>query len=139
MSAIDGKYTVDPDTGCWNWDLALCYRGYGRVAYKGKARRAHRVSYMLAHGDDSVAGKLVCHTCDNRKCVNPAHLYAGTQSDNMNDMQRRNRHPRRKLTDEEVAAIRKDRRLQKDIASSYGVSRSLICQIKAGKISPKEG
>ena len=135
--AVEGKFTVNYDSGCWEWDLSLCHRGYGRVMFRGKSRRAHRVMYIAVHGEDSVKDKLVLHHCDNRRCVNPTHLYAGTQHDNMNDMQRRNRHPRRKLTDADVAAIKADTRLQKAIAADYGASSSLVCMIKSGRIGPK--
>jgi HNH endonuclease len=58
--------------------------GYGRASYQGKRLRAHRLSYMLSVGPIP-AGMVVCHSCDTPPCINPAHLFLGTQSDNMKD------------------------------------------------------
>lgn len=80
------KYLVDINTGCWLW-LGKPNQGYGGFYMKGKTYPAHRASYILFIKDvpDDL---LVCHTCNNKMCVNPEHLYVGIHIDNMRDLRK---------------------------------------------------
>lgn len=76
---------VIPDSPCWLWSgSTLVDTGYGQFFFRGKNEGAHRVSWRIA-GGDIPAGLNVLHRCDVRSCVNPAHLFLGTQQDNVKD------------------------------------------------------
>lgn len=92
---------VDQSGECWVWTAARYPGGYGLfVAKKGESPEgAHRVAYRLVHGRIP-PGKQILHRCDNRLCVRPDHLFAGTQSDNMADMHAKKRWKRRKQRDQ---------------------------------------
>ena len=117
--------------------------GYVKFTRGGKSVYQHRLAYCQARGLKlaEIKGKLVLHTCDNRKCMNPEHLILGTALDNSMDMMAKGRNctthsPKgsatgtAKLTEADVLAIRsRTRDLQKDIAQDYGVSRQVISTI----------
>lgn len=79
------------DTGCWEWTGTINDNGYGVLKIDGRQWRAHRASYAI-HNGEVPDDLFICHHCDNRKCVRPDHLYAGTPLQNMQDKVSRGRH-----------------------------------------------
>jgi hypothetical protein len=119
------------DSACWPWTGPNNGHGYGVLYANNGMKMAHRLIYEIAKGPIPI-GLRICHRCDNPPCCNPAHLFAGTAKDNSLDMARKERAGRNKLTGEQVAAIRADPRVTKEIAADYGVHWSNIAAIKAG-------
>lgn len=79
-------------SGCWNFTGPICKKlGYGKIGYKGKVTNAHRLAWILSNGPIDSVRIFVCHKCDNRKCINPDHLFLGTAKDNTSDMIKKGR------------------------------------------------
>lgn len=139
FSEMIDKYAIpEPNTGCWLWIGGLDRTGYAKVSASYRTERASRVSWELVNGPIS-DGLFVCHRCDNRACVNPAHLFLGTHQDNMADMVRKGRSPRgvrnsgAKLRESDVVTIHdmlRDGASTSDVAQRFG-----ICQESANKIA----
>jgi|14BtaG_2_1085337.scaffolds.fasta_scaffold05806_4 hypothetical protein len=142
------KYKIAP-SGCWEWTASRINTGYGRIQRGYGSREsqlAHRVSYEL-HVGPIPSGLLVCHKCDNRKCVNPQHLFLGTHTDNADDCVRKGRwsnggplrgegNGNSKLKDGDIALIRQlhtDGATQREIAKKTGTSQSTISDVLLGK------
>lgn len=123
-------------TGCWEWDGGLgSSAGYGQYTVNYKNFLAHRVSYTTFYGDIP-QGMCVLHKCDNRACVNPYHLFLGTKGQNNKDRATKDRscmgiaHPLHKLTEQDILEIRKSLLSSRKIAKVYGVSPTLIKNIR---------
>lgn len=129
--SIEAKSTVSGD-GCWEWQGRRDKRGRAWVTSRPKHRIAARVSYEAFIGEIPSL-MCVCHHCDNPGCVNPDHLFLGTQAINMADMTAKGRHVR-KLSDEAIRAIRMDSRSQVVIARAHGVDRTTVSLIKRQRI-----
>jgi hypothetical protein len=139
---------VDTSGECWEWQAARAYNGYGLFTANRWRQFAHRAAWALSHGRPVPNGLHVLHTCDNRACVRPSHLWLGTRSDNMQDMHRKGRgfigtdrkgegNPRAKLSWRDVRWIRKAwaARIatQPQIAARFGISRASVSGIVTGK------
>lgn len=124
---------------CWPWMGYKDPLGYGRFGVNGKALCSHRVAYEFSHGVK--IKHCVLHHCDNPCCVNPKHLFEGTDADNVKDKMAKGRmksttgilNGRAKLTADDIVKIRSDPRFIKVIAIDYGVHFSTISYIKLRK------
>lgn len=130
--------------GCWNWTGSVSVGGYGKFWLENNTIPAHRASFIL-HKGQNPDGKMVLHTCDNPRCVNPDHLVLGTHHDNARHMKERGRflvgeqNSRSKITVEEARNIIRmllDGGKIRTIAKSLGHSRNLVKAI-AEKITWK--
>lgn len=130
------KVLPEPNSGCFLWDGATHARGYGLILPNGSSTPllAHRVSFEMHHRP-LVAGEVVCHRCDNPSCVNPDHLFAGTQADNLRDMDAKGRRKTNlSVPLEWVARIRADSTTpERLLAMWFGVSPKTIRNYRSSK------
>lgn len=136
------KVCPQRDKGCWLWTGLIRSDGYGATRFEGKEQGAHRVAWKLFRGKIG-SGLAVCHRCDVRACVNPAHLFLGTAAENARDMSAKGRnrrgeeHGSAKLTRAQVRRIKvmlaEDRLYMSEIAREFGVSETTIRAIKTRK------
>lgn len=150
MIALNEKQTVrfwghvnkSVPSGCWLWTSAVNQSGYGAFCIVKGAHIAHRIAYTLANGPIP-DGLYVLHKCDVKLCVNPEHLFIGTQDDNMKDRSAKGRAPigegnkLSKLKSEQVLEIRRlhaSKELGPNaIASRFGVSPANVQYIVTRK------
>jgi hypothetical protein len=125
------KWTLDQPSGCHLW-IRGNRNGYGVFFFRGRMDYAHRVSWIISKGEIP-AGLRVLHKCDVPLCVNSEHLFTGTQADNIDDMTRKDRHGRKKLSREQVAEMRRmrgeHRTKQTDLAKMFGCSVAQVANI----------
>lgn len=134
------KFIVHPRTRCWEWIGCRNKDGYGITYETYKNVSASRVSYKI-HNGPIPNGMCVLHHCDNPGCVNPEHLFIGTQQDNVKDMDQKGRRVicigtkrgNSKLNELKVVAIMKDPSPYPIISKKYNISVSVICAIKQRK------
>lgn len=127
--------------GCWEWMGGLSKSGYGLFQIGKRTFRAHRVSYVITHSI-VLDQRLICHRCDNPKCVNPDHLFPGTAKDNIRDASGKMRllygtdHPRHKLSPADVIKIRElsAEMSDKKLAKIFGVTHHNIALVRQRKI-----
>ena len=142
------KVAIGNSNDCWEWLSTDRGNGYGAMKVGDKLESAHRIAWHL-HNGEIPDGLLVCHTCDNRSCVNPLHLFVGTNADNMRDAYQKRRitlpdggkyqfrngeeNPNSKLTADDVLDIRASyepgKITYRQIAERYDVDYTLIYQI----------
>ncbi len=135
------KVDVKSDSECWNWNAGVVSSGYGVICIKYLNYCAHRISYYIHYKKDP-GELLVCHECNNKLCVNPQHLFLGTQQDNVQHafdtgivIHKGNLHPNARFRDSHSHEIRKlaDTMSQGKIAKLFNVSPSAIWQILTRK------
>lgn len=122
-------------SGCWFWEGPVFNSGYGMTAH----RLAHRLVYELSFGRIP-AGRCVCHKCDEKLCLNPKHLFVGTQADNIADKMAKGRHRvahgedngQSKLTTAEAKKIKASAESTRKLAGLYGVCDETIRNIRVG-------
>lgn len=135
----------ESDDQCWHWRAHVGQNGYGRFALgSGHSVHAHRVAWEIVNGRP-LGDHFACHTCDNKTCVNPFHIYAGDRQTNARDASERGLLGRpqvgqlnanAKLTEENVSKIRSliaEGWTNTAIAKRFGVTHSMISRIRRGR------
>lgn len=141
------KANVKSPNGCWEWKHTLFKKGYARVrmssnGYYSTTFVGHRVAFYLEYGIYAW-DLLVCHKCDNPKCINPKHLFIGTNRDNMQDMVNKGRQPRGSrrinhiLIEDEVVEVRRrclvEGEMRQSLADEFGVSYYTMVDVMLGR------
>ena len=139
----------EPNSGCLLWTGAVDHSGHGVITIwddeyeKSITTSPHRIAWQL-HRGPIPERMLVCHKCDVPSCINPDHLWLGTNDENMADMVAKGRaakpkgtkHPNSKLTDDDIRAIRRSLKSGVDVAREYGISTANVSLIRSRKAWP---
>lgn len=136
VEKFENRITKSSD-GCWIWNGPSGKNGYGQYRWKGKNSLPHRVSFLIFKGNIK-KNRCVCHSCDNRMCVNPKHLWLGSYKQNMQDAKTKGRIrkgskiPWAILNEKIVREIRKIKgKTFAELGRKYGVSyRAISMAIK---------
>lgn len=139
LALIEARSIPVPEAGCWLW-TGYTWDGYGILgSTHGKSgHRAHRYAYECVNGPIP-KGMVACHKCDTRSCVNPAHIFIGTQGQNVADMVSKGRallgerNPKALLTRDAVLAVVSDTAGNAEIARKLGVHKTTVHNIRSGK------
>lgn len=143
LRGFEKRFIPEPNSGCWLWERAINYRGYGLITLNRKTFSAHRVSWVL-HRGPIPPNLFVCHKCDVPCCINPDHLFLGTPRQNTQDMLSKGRsnyvigtaNGRAKLSKSAVLLIRTAAPLTRDhreqLARRFGVSIATLYRIERG-------
>lgn len=131
-SRFESGYIPEPNSGCWIWTRSGIKQGYGLIRDGNGKKLAHRVAYKLFVCDPGEVNVL--HKCDNPACVNPDHLWLGTQQENALDCVKKKRHHNLKLSDKQVMDMRTRRISQKAFAELYGVHWMTVHKVQTGKL-----
>lgn len=131
---------IKSDNECWNWKLSTDRDGYGKSQMDLKFQGAHRVAYQIANGTIT-DGKQVLHTCDNRRCCNPSHLYVGGVVENVRDAIERGRRAKTYKNPKKMNQVTADN-LRNDFVSGaskralsrmYGITTAHVRDILRGR------
>jgi hypothetical protein len=140
---LEERSTPEPNTGCLLWYGCRTKAGYGKLGVDGGEVYVHRLAYELEHGPIP-DGLLVCHTCDTPNCINPDHLFLGTNAENLADRDAKGRgdtkswtmlgtkHHNARLTDDDVRYIRANctkRGDQRRMAKQFGITETNVTVI----------
>lgn len=140
LSAFEARFIPEPNSGCWLWIGYYYGHGCGGFQFANagiRLSKASRVAWALYRGPIP-DGLCVLHRCDNPACVNPDHLFLGTNADNMADKMAKGRQAkgerlnRANLTEDHVRAIHADTRTYREIAGDYRIGQTAVCEIKRG-------
>jgi hypothetical protein len=133
---------VDKSGDCWFWRGFINPNGRGLFLFRGRVRNAHQVAWILTYGElppnfgNKRGNVVLCHTCDNRACMKPAHLFLGSQKENMEDKIRKGRNGRNSLPLDVVAEVRRlaqEGRSNKDIAQYLHLRYDAVTRITSGR------
>ena len=138
IQRIFDNVLLEGKDGCWKWLSAFDAKGYGVLNFRGSHWKAHRFSHTIFNGE-IIDNLHVLHSCDNRYCVNPAHLRLGTNRDNVSDMVSRKRNcfgeknAMTKLTVEQARFIKNSPSSTYRLAKTFGVTSGTISAIKTNR------
>lgn len=133
------KISPEPNTGCWLWAASTDRKGYGKLGRSAPQRGwigAHRASWEITNGPVR-EGMFVCHRCDNPTCVNPAHLFLGTQGDNLRDCAAKGRAPAQKNPERYVPFLERGRESLARLAAARPAAKCCNCGLPSKVLSKR--